>query len=110
MTTCGTALAHISRVCLRLLATQESVSKAKEAVAVDVTDAESWCALLAPSSTCRQQPAVSALRTSDVCSLHDSRWPSDVLGNAYLSTFFSCEHNPEDLSSAMKAYARAVRG
>lgn len=57
----------------RLANIKESVAKAKEAVAVDVTDPKSWY----------------------------------VLGNAYLSTFFSCDHKPEDLTAAMKAYARA---
>lgn len=76
---------------------QESVAKAKEAVAVDVTDPESWCAWW------RSQ--IHDVRTRSPCWFRHA----DILGNAYLATFFSCDHKPEDLASAMKAYARAVR-
>lgn len=30
-----------------------------------------------------------------------------ILGNAFMAKFFSCDHLPEDLTSAMKAYKRA---
>jgi len=54
---------------------KESVTTAKQAVSLDVTDGKSWF----------------------------------ILGNAYLSCFFSTGQNPSDIKQAMVAYSRAEK-
>ena len=68
-----------------------SVERAKEAIALDVTDGMSWCKL-----------ENDYVFTTGYLHL-------DVLGNAYLSLFFAGGQPDSMLKQCMAAYARAVR-
>lgn len=89
---------------------QESVSVAKQAVALDLSDSESWCTC----SPRRRPPPPARSRSTSTTNLHlltkrHVTMTTDVLGNAYLAVFFATKHATSDLEAAMKAYKQAVR-
>ena len=78
---------------------KESISKAKEAVAMDVKDGKSWSELRGQGKA--------GVGHKDVCTLHKSPSPA-ILGNAYMSLFFAHDQDPELLKRSQSAYSQAV--
>ena len=79
-----------------------SVEKAKEAVSLDISDGVSWCKYTAVWR-------IGSLRRRLDCNW--TNWyiiSTDILGNAYLSLFFSGAQSPGMLKQCLAAYARAV--
>lgn len=88
----------------RLQNVAQSAALAKKAVALDVTDGESWCALMRAFLSF----SVAAWRVSSLPLQLLIRKLADFLGNAHLALFFALTRDPEDLSRALKAYERAL--
>ncbi|XP_061619258.1 tetratricopeptide repeat protein 5 isoform X2 [Phyllopteryx taeniolatus] len=80
----------------------ESVDVARQAVQLDVTDGTSWC----ESAKRQVVEMVSDPISHSNCS---SCAFSDILGNAYVSLFFSCGQKPQLSTQALSAYAQAER-
>lgn len=97
----------------------ESVDLARQAVQMDVTDGTSWSeysivkSVVSKYSVCTRQ-LLKVQRICDVRFLVYVRLNAfnvifiDILGNAYVSVFFTCGQDPQFVQKALSAYAQSV--
>lgn len=81
----------------------ESVDMARQAVQLDVKDGTSWC---------EWRQTVLFVRDAkdcwDINSCCSAFVFTDILGNAYVSLFFTCGQNPQLSQQALSAYTQSV--
>lgn len=81
---------------------KESVEKAREAIAMDFKDGESWCTLLFIILLYFGNQMCTA------CHLTVYSNCTDALGNAYLSHYMINTNDMEDITKALQAFTQAV--
>ena len=84
---------------------RESVEKAKEAVAEDVQDGTSWSEYFSLQPLTLNNRPLLCTHTHT----HTIKKIPVILGNAYLSMFFTTSSEPKLLKQSMSAYQQAVR-
>jgi len=86
----------------RLQLVIDAVSRAQDAVKIDMTDSYSWCKCLCLCIALANSHA-------DATTNEMHHVVVDLLGNAHLVHFFEVSHDPEDLKRVQRAYQQAVK-